>query len=199
MKGWFGMNRSDLRLAGLFGVLLLTAVLFGTYRAGTRDMMREMARPNATPDPAPRPAVAERPQRLLAGPARVIDGDTLMIDGRHIHLHGIIAPDVERSCADGNGGTTRCVHRAAMELKRLVSQGRITCEMRERAREKGLSATCRTVKTNLNAAMVLNGYALADRQNSARYVGEESVARHQERGLWTGVFPAMTDGREGAR
>ncbi|MDP6785986.1 MAG: hypothetical protein QGI13_02555 [Rhodospirillales bacterium] len=34
----------------------------------------------------------------LSGPVRVIDGDTIEIGGRRIHLFGIDAPELEQTC-----------------------------------------------------------------------------------------------------
>jgi endonuclease YncB( thermonuclease family) len=35
---------------------------------------------------------------VLAGVPRVIDGDTLVVSGSHIRLHGIDAPESEQTC-----------------------------------------------------------------------------------------------------
>ena len=35
----------------------------------------------------------------VTGPARVIDGDTIEVGGRRIHLFGIDAPELRRTCA----------------------------------------------------------------------------------------------------
>ena len=47
----------------------------------------------------------------LAGPAQVIDGDTIKIDGPRVRLHGIDAPEGAQTClADGDGVALRPRH-----------------------------------------------------------------------------------------
>ncbi len=190
MSNWRGIDRRDLKLAALLGLLILAAVLAGTFRAGIEDLMRDMARP----DPAPRPAVVRGTQRLLAGPAAVIDGDILEIDGRRIRLHGIDSPEIGQGCENAQGERYRCGRQAARALADLIGTRRVTCVVHGTGHPGHTPATCRTVTTNLNAAMVLNGHARADRDVTNRYVAEESVARHRKRGLWTGglVYPTDT-------
>jgi hypothetical protein len=43
----------------------------------------------------------------LAGPARIIDGDTIVIDRVHARRYGIDAPESEQSCQDADQVPTR--------------------------------------------------------------------------------------------
>jgi len=49
----------------------------------------------ATLTPAVAPAQATS---LLTGPARVIDGDTIIVAGEHVRLEGIDAPERKQTC-----------------------------------------------------------------------------------------------------
>ncbi len=47
-------------------------------------------------------------QSDIAGPVRVIDGDTIVIAGERIRLHGANAPERDQIFHDGGGTPYRC-------------------------------------------------------------------------------------------
>ena len=61
--------------------------------------------------------------------------------------------------------------------------------------DSGLSAVCRTRGVDLNETMVRIGMALASRDQSDDYVGDESAARGAEVGVWLSRFDAPWDWR----
>ena len=63
-------------------------------------------------------------QDVLTGPARVIDGDTVEIQGQRIRLHGIDAPETAQACTDGAGRSYRCGRAATDALAGLIGRGR---------------------------------------------------------------------------
>src|SRR5689334_16861478 len=56
----------------------------------------------------------------LAGVARVIDGDTIDVQGTRIRLEGIDAPEIAQTCASRMLGTWRCGEAAAAAMRRLT-------------------------------------------------------------------------------
>ena len=60
-------------------------------------------------------------------------------------------------------------------------------------------AVCRAGREDLGAWMVANGWALAYRQHSKAYVGEERAARKGRRGIWRGRFVAPWEWRRTQR
>jgi endonuclease YncB( thermonuclease family) len=110
---------------------------------------------------------------LVAYPAfaesvRVVDGDTLKIDGVTYRLWGIDAPESGQPCADGWPAG-----RAATEhLRALIGDRHVTCEPRTLDRYGRTVALCRA-----------DGHAWAFVQYSRDYVEEEREAAAVRAGI----------------
>ncbi len=117
----------------------------------------------------------------------VVDGDTLVLDGRPIRLLGIEAPAIDRLCRR-NGETLPCGRESRRALERLVEGAAVRCEGLEGPRfGKEVAATCWADGRDLGRAQVRHGWARADRKYSSRYVHDEDEARSLGRGLWSGA------------
>ena len=134
-------------------------------------------------------------QDVLTGPARVIDGDTVEIEGRRVRLHGIDAPETRQTCKDGAGREYRCGEVATAALARMVVGAPVACVVRDTDRYGRLVAVCHRAEGDLNAWMVSEGHALAYRRYSRDYVAHENAARAARRGVWQGRFDAPWDWR----
>ncbi len=121
----------------------------------------------------------------VAGQARVVDGDTLVIAGEKLRLHGIDAPELDQPCAL-NGAVWACGDWARDELAARVRGREVTCEAQARDRYKRLLVTCRVGQTDLAQSLVRDGVAFAYRRYSTAYVPDEAEARRAGRGLWAG-------------
>ena len=139
------------------------------------------------------PALAD-----TTGPATVIDGDTLKIDGTSIRLHGMDAPESFQTCVAG-GVTWPCGRHATAALVKLIGVSPVRCEGQELDRYGRTIASCSVRGRNIEAWMVLNGWALAYRKYSLDYVGEEAVAQDAQAGLWSGEFVPPWAWRRGER
>ncbi len=96
----------------------------------------------------------------LAGPATVIDGDSLEINGERIRLHGIDAPETRQLCRL-DGKPWRCGEDATSALAGKVGRQHVTCQERDRDRYGRMVAKCRVAGSDLGEWMVLNGWAVA--------------------------------------
>lgn len=121
---------------------------------------------------------------------RVIDGDTLVVNGATIRLWGIDAPEKAQSCAHASGAVYRCGLRAAAHLHAMVRDHRVTCRPRDRDRYGRTVATCGTAHVpDIGERMVRDGWAVEYRRYSGgRYRDAENEARAAKRGLWSGSF-----------
>ncbi|MGH1590538.1 thermonuclease family protein [Methylobacterium phyllosphaerae] len=74
------------------------------------------------------PALAAEP---IVGRASVTDGDTVVIRGTRIRLHGIDAPEGAQLCQDAAGKSYRCGQVAALALADRIGEVNISCEPRD--------------------------------------------------------------------
>jgi endonuclease YncB( thermonuclease family) len=122
----------------------------------------------------------------LSGRARVIDGDTLEIDGRHIRLEGIDAPEMGQTCGRRLIGSWKCGAGAAERLAELVAKRSVSCESRGDDKYGRMLGICFVDGNDINAQMVREGYAWAFVKYSQTYVQQEATARTQRVGIWQG-------------
>jgi endonuclease YncB( thermonuclease family) len=123
----------------------------------------------------------------LLGNARVIDGDTIELEGERIRFQGIDTPEARQLC-EVDGEEYRCGDEATAFLVDLISGGPITCIGDTRDRYKRLIGVCYVGEISLNAALVRAGWAVAYRRYSMDYVEEEEAAHSEGIGLWRGTF-----------
>lgn len=135
----------------------------------------------------------------IVGRASVTDGDTVVIRGIRIRLHGIDAPESARLCQDAADKSYRCGQVAALALANRIGEANISCEPRDTDRYGRTVAVCRKGEEDLNAWMVSKGYAMAYQRYSRDYVGSETTARALKRGLWAGTFDPPSDWRRAKR
>ncbi|SFD70150.1 thermonuclease family protein [Methylobacterium sp. 13MFTsu3.1M2] len=142
------------------------------------------------------PALAAEP---IVGRASVTDGDTVVIRGTRIRLHGIDAPESAQLCQDVAGKSYRCGQVAALALADRIGEASISCEPRDTDQYGRTVAVCRKGDEDLNAWMVSQGYATAYQRYSRDYVEAETTARALKRGLWAGTFDPPSDWRRAKR
>ena len=127
---------------------------------------------------------------------RVIDADTVDVDGTRFRLHGIDAPEARQTCR-ALGRTWNC-GAAATEALKARSEG-MSCDGGETDRFGRTVGTCSAGGADMNAWLVANGWALAYRQFSGDYADEEAQARASRLGMHRGQFVDPWDWRRGER
>jgi len=134
----------------------------------------------------------------LSGQARVTDGDTIRIGNTRIRLHGIDAPESKQSCT-ADGQEWQCGSEATEALRNTINGKDVVCSQKDKDRYGRIVAVCRVGATDINAWMVLNGWAVAYRRYSMDYVKDEGEAKRNKSGLWRGVFVMPWEWRRGTR
>lgn len=128
--------------------------------------------------------------RSIVGRPRIVDGDTIRIARQRIRLFGIDAPESKQTCTRG-GRAYACGKDATLALAHLIGKNRVYCHPRDRDRYGRIVAVCDAGGPDgpdINAGMVGEGWALAYRHYSMKYVPLENEARKARRGLWAGTF-----------
>jgi endonuclease YncB( thermonuclease family) len=123
----------------------------------------------------------------LAGRPTVIDGNTFEIASKRVRLFGIDAPEASQTC-NRDGQRWACGHAAAEQLRGLIGDAALACSGAELDVYGRLIAVCSLGGADLNQAMVANGWAVAFRRYSDRYVADEARARAGKLGLWSSDF-----------
>jgi endonuclease YncB( thermonuclease family) len=134
----------------------------------------------------------------ISGPARIVDGDTIEIDGETIRLYGIDAPELDQTCERG-GAAYFCGVVATDWLVERTDGAMVTCRGEQRDRYGRRLAICRAGGIDLNAGLVRAGWAVAFRRYSQRYVADEAIAKRDGSGMWSGEFTDPTNWRRAKR
>ena len=120
---------------------------------------------------------------------KVSDGDSLRSGALRIRLFGIDAPELNQECKDQNGRIWGCGIAAHSQLVTLIgTKKELQCSLRDVDRYGRLIMQCFSGSTDIGAAMVQSGHALAYRHFSNLYIAEEEQAKTALKGIWRGTF-----------
>lgn len=134
----------------------------------------------------------------ITGPVRVIDGDSIRIGKEEIRINGIDAFEGKQLCRLKDSDWP-CGKIASEYLRDYVGDSSIRCTWKERDQYQRALGHCFKDKKDIAAEMVRNGYALAYRKYSDRYIGEEINAKAGRLGVWAGEIVPPWEWRRGKR
>tara|TARA_Y100001934_G_C12091499_1_gene649487 strand:- start:35 stop:553 length:519 start_codon:yes stop_codon:yes gene_type:complete len=133
----------------------------------------------------------------LSGTVLIVDGETI-ISGNKILLHGIDTPEQDQVCRVADV-IWKCGYEAAQALREWTHTKEVRCVGEDKDKYGRLIAECFVDGYNLNARLVSEGWALAYRRYSRKYIEEENEAKAAKKGMWVGEFAAPWDWRRGER
>ena len=139
----------------------------------------------------------------ISGFAKVVDGDTIKINSKKIRLYGIDAPEKKQKCKKTYLTISfmsftkdyMCGELATQKLIKKINKQKLNCNILDVDRYKRLIGECFKRNINLNSWMVSNGYAVAYRKYSKKYVSDEINAKINKLGIWQGKFEMPWDYR----
>ena len=130
---------------------------------------------------------------------RVVDGDTLDINGERHRFAGIDAPERHQTCIDANGVEWACGSAATEKLEALIGESPVSCRTSDTDRYGRSVSSCSAGGADLGESLVRVGLAL----NEPRYAPDRSEAEAEARaagaGMHAGRFIPPWSWRAGAR
>lgn len=139
------------------------------------------------------------PTDYIAGTARVIDADTLDVDGQRVRLFGVDAVEKNQICQDGTGKDWPCGRQASEDLDRAIGGRDVRCISHETDRYGRAVADCEIAGMSINYWVVQQGWAVAYTRYSRAYEQVEAEARAKRSGIFAGTFDAPEDWRRRQR
>jgi len=113
------------------------------------------------------------------GPAKVEDGQTLVINGQRLRLSAIEAIAGNGWCWNKNYNLLPCVHLSTDHLYSLVSYKQVTCSGDARDENQIPLVRCMVGNLNVNRQMVRDGWAVSE-----EYRADQDLAKRDRLGVW---------------
>jgi len=134
------------------------------------------------------------------GAARVIDADTIEIDGSKHRLYGVDAVELDQTCRRHDGAEWPCGREAAAALAEFLEGHTVNCDIWQgNARDDygRFISVCYADGENLSAWIAREGWAVADKNANRldNYTSQEGMARFLRKGIWTGTFDPPAEWR----
>jgi len=126
---------------------------------------------------------------------RVVDGDTINLNGEKIRFTGIDTPELKQTCIK-EGVIDPCGLTAKKILIDKISDNEVECTSEGKDRYKRTLAECFVNNESLSSYLVRSGYAFAYRRYSKKFVPDEDYARINKIGMWSMEFDYPWDYRK---
>ena len=136
-------------------------------------------------------------EKIIIGKANVTDGDTIKINDQKIRLFGIDAPETKQFCKEvylnflifNFKRDYKCGEKSTSALKKKIKNKKIRCLVQDKKdRYRRNIGICYLKKQDINSWLVKNGYAIAYRRYSKKYIIDEKYAEDNKLGIWQGTF-----------
>ena len=131
----------------------------------------------------------------FANNVRVVDGDTIVLNGEKIRFSGIDTPELKQTCLKDDQEVP-----CGMVAKRLLAEkiGNATVECINQGKDtyKRTLAECFVNGESLSKFLVRSGYAFAYRKYSTKFIKDEEFAKANKLGMWAMTFQYPWDFRK---
>ena len=126
---------------------------------------------------------------------RVVDGDTIHLNGEKIRFTGIDTPELKQTCIN-QGIKDPCGVTAKEILIEKISDNNVECISEGKDQYKRILAECFVNNESLSSYLVRSGYAFAYRKYSKKFISDEEYARINKIGMWSMKFDYPWDYRK---
>ena len=131
----------------------------------------------------------------FANNLKIIDGDTIILNGEKIRFSGIDTPELKQTCLQGDQEVS-CGMSAKMLLTEKIGNGTIECISEGKDNYKRTLAECFVNGESLSKFLVRSGYAFAYRKYSTKFIKDEEFAKANKLGMWAMTFQYPWDFRK---
>ena len=131
----------------------------------------------------------------FADSLRVVDGDTIVLNGEKIRFSGIDTPELKQTCMNGDEKVF-CGKSAKMLLVKKIGNQTPECIREGKDVYKRTLAECFINGESLSSFLVRSGYALAYRKYSDKFIKDEEFAKANKLGMWAMTFQYPWDFRK---
>jgi|TARA_B100000780_G_C21089939_1_gene439245 endonuclease YncB( thermonuclease family) len=133
-------------------------------------------------------------ENCFADSLRVVDGDTIVLNGEKIRFTGIDTPELKQTCSQNNQ-VIDCGMVAKMLLIKKIGNNIPRCISEGKDAYKRTLAECFVNRESLSKFLVRSGYAFAYRKYSTKFIKDEEFAKAKKIGMWAMIFQYPWDFR----
>ena len=126
---------------------------------------------------------------------KIVDGDTIVLNGEKIRFSGIDTPELKQTCMNGDKKVF-CGKYAKMLLVKKIDNEIPQCIREEKDTYKRTLAECFINGESLSVFLVRSGYAFAYRKYSKKFIKDEDFAKSNKLGMWAMTFQYPWDFRK---
>ena len=131
----------------------------------------------------------------FANNLKIVDGDTIILNGEKIRFLGIDTPELKQTCMKGEEKVF-CGMFAKMLLIKKIGNETPKCISEGKDAYKRTLAECFINGESLSVFLVRSGYAFAYRKYSKKFIKEEEFAKENKLGMWSMEFEYPWDFRK---
>ena len=133
----------------------------------------------------------------IADNLKIVDGDTIVLNGEKIRFSGIDTPELKQTCIYKNQEVICGVFAKMLLIEKIGNETPVCISEGEDIYKRTL-AECFIDGKSLSSFLVRSGYAFAYRKYSKKFVEDEEFARANKLGLWSMKFQYPWDFRKGS-
>ena len=126
---------------------------------------------------------------------KIVDGDTIVLNGEKIRFSGIDTPELKQTCLQGDQKVL-CGMSAKMLLVKKIGNNTLKCIKEGKDVYKRTLAECFVNGESLSKFLVRSGYAFAYRKYSTKFIEDENFAKANKFGMWAMKFQYPWDFRK---
>ena len=131
----------------------------------------------------------------FADSLRVVDGDTIVLNGEKIRFSGIDTPELKQTCLKDDQEVA-CGMTAKMLLIKKIGNHTPECISEGKDAYKRTLAECFVNGESLSKFLVRSGFAFAYRKYSKKFIKDEEFAKANKLGMWAMTFQYPWDFRK---